>query len=49
MTIMFPPTSIRMIESVRAEVNFSGIEDGFVQEKDSASEAFIPAFDGTGV
>ena len=27
----------------------SGIEDGFVQEKDSASEAFIPAFDGTGV
>ncbi len=27
----------------------SGIEDGFVQEKDSASEGFIPAFDGTGV
>lgn len=27
----------------------SGIEDGFVQEKDSASDAFIPAFDGTGV
>ncbi len=27
----------------------SGIEDGFVQEKDSASESFIPAFDGTGV
>lgn len=27
----------------------SGIEDGFVQEKDSASSDFIPAFDGTGV
>ena len=27
----------------------SGIEDGFVQEKGSASDAFIPAFDGTGV
>ena len=27
----------------------SGIEDGFVQEKSSASEGFIPAFDGTGV
>lgn len=27
----------------------SGIEDGFVQEKDSASEEFIPPFDGTGV
>lgn len=26
----------------------SGIEDGFVQEKGSASDAFIPAFDGTG-
>lgn len=27
----------------------SGIEDGFVQEKGSASDAFIPAFDGTGI
>lgn len=27
----------------------SGIEDGFVQEKDSASEAFIPSFQGEGV
>ena len=27
----------------------SGIEDGFVQEADSASDDFIPAFDGTGV
>ena len=27
----------------------SGIEDGFVQEKSSASEGFIPAFDGTGI
>lgn len=27
----------------------SGIEDGFVQEDESASESFIPAFDGTGV
>lgn len=27
----------------------SGIEDGFVQEKDSASEAYVPAFDGTGI
>lgn len=27
----------------------SGIEDGFVQEKDSASETFIPSFCGEGV
>ena len=27
----------------------SGIEDGFVQDETSASESFIPAFDGTGV
>lgn len=27
----------------------SGIEDGFVQDDDSASKEFIPAFDGTGV
>ncbi|MGE1062048.1 radical SAM protein [Megasphaera paucivorans] len=27
----------------------SGIEDGFVQEKASASKMFIPSFDGTGV
>lgn len=27
----------------------SGIEDGFVQEKEAASDSFIPAFDGTGV
>ena len=27
----------------------SGIEDGFVQEKDSASSAFIPSFQGEGV
>jgi putative pyruvate formate lyase activating enzyme len=27
----------------------SGIEDGFVQEADSASGEFIPAFDFTGV
>ena len=27
----------------------SGIEDGFVQEKESASDDFIPDFDGTGV
>ena len=27
----------------------SGIEDGFVQEKSSASEGFIPTFDGTGI
>lgn len=27
----------------------SGIEDGFVQDKDSASKDFIPSFDGTGV
>ncbi|WP_427112136.1 radical SAM protein [Megasphaera sueciensis] len=27
----------------------SGIEDGFVQEKNSASKMFIPSFDGTGV
>lgn len=27
----------------------SGIEDGFVQDGESASDSFIPAFDGTGV
>lgn len=27
----------------------TGIEDGFVQEAEAASESFIPAFDGTGV
>lgn len=27
----------------------SGIEDGFIQEKDSASSAFIPSFQGEGV
>ncbi len=27
----------------------SGIEDGFVQDAESADKAFIPAFDGTGV
>ena len=27
----------------------SGIEDGFVQDEDSASRDFIPSFDGTGV
>jgi len=27
----------------------SGIEDGFVQEKEAATDDFIPAFDGTGV
>lgn len=27
----------------------SGIEDGFLQEKESAEAAFVPAFDGTGV
>ena len=27
----------------------SGIEDGYVQDESSASEAFIPDFDNTGV
>jgi len=27
----------------------SSIEDGFIQEEDSADEQFIPAFDGTGL
>lgn len=27
----------------------SGIEDGFVQDQESASDSFIPSFDGTGV
>ena len=26
-----------------------GIEDGYVQQKDSADAAYTPAFDGTGV
>lgn len=34
---------------VEAYLMASSIEDGFVQEGDSACEDFIPAFDGTGV
>mgnify|MGYP006961655224 FL=1 len=26
-----------------------GIEDGYVQQKESSNQSFIPAFDGTGV
>ena len=36
-------------EEVEAALFDSGIEDGFVQEADSAKDEFIPAFDFTGV
>ena len=26
-----------------------GIEDGYVQQKESSNQSFIPVFDGTGV
>ncbi|MBP5532090.1 MAG: radical SAM protein [Lentisphaeria bacterium] len=36
-------------EEIEAALFDSGIEDGFVQEADSAKDEFIPAFDFTGV
>ena len=36
-------------QAVEAHLFDSGIEDGFVQDEDSASKDFIPSFDGTGV
>ena len=36
-------------EKVEKHLFDSGIEDGFVQEEESACEEFIPLFDGTGV
>lgn len=36
-------------EQVEEHLMQSGIEDGFVQDEAAASDAFIPAFDGTGV
>ncbi|MBO4490209.1 MAG: radical SAM protein [Lentisphaeria bacterium] len=49
----FPELNRRVSEEEYSEVeNFlfeSGIEDGFVQEEESAEAEFIPLFDGTGV
>ncbi len=49
----FPELNRRVTEEeyrrVERHLEESGIEDGFVQDGDSASEDFIPAFDGTGV
>ncbi len=36
-------------QAVEDHLFASGIEDGFVQDEDSASKDFIPSFDGTGV
>ena len=55
--IVAPPYSVRLARRVtaaeyRAAVTYMrncGIEDGFVQERPSAEEAYTPAFDGTGV
>lgn len=43
------PLSDEEYEEAEQYLFDSGIEDGFVQEKESASDDFIPAFDGTGV
>ena len=49
----YPEINRRVTEEEYKEVEQylfdSGIEDGFVQEDDSACEDFIPKFDGTGV
>ena len=49
----FPELDRRVTDEEYEEVENalfeSGIEDGFVQEADSASGEFIPAFDFTGV
>ena len=49
----FPELNRRVSEAEYREVEdalfASGIEDGFVQEADSASGEFIPTFDGSGV
>ena len=43
------PITDKQIAEVEQALFDSGIEDGFVQEADSASGEFIPAFDFTGV
>ena len=49
----YPEINRRVTDEEYAEVEQylfdSGIEDGFVQEDDSACKDFIPKFDGTGV
>ena len=49
----FPELNRRVTDEEYQEVEdhlfFSGIEDGFVQDAESASGDFIPHFDGTGV
>ena len=36
-------------EKVENYLFASGIEDGFVQEEDAASNEFVPLFDGSGI
>ena len=36
-------------EEAEAYMEALGIEDGYVQQKESSDQSFIPAFDGTGV
>ena len=36
-------------EEAEAYMETLGIEDGYVQQKESSDQSFIPAFDGTGV
>ena len=50
---MYPELNRRVsdeeYEAVEQYLFDSGIEDGFLQDPDSASQDFIPSFDGTGV
>ena len=49
----FPEINRRLTEEeyeeAKAYMEELGIEDGYVQQGESAKEAFVPAFDGTGV
>ena len=37
------------LQDNRAHALAQGIENGFIQEGETAGESFIPAFDGTGI
>ena len=49
----FPEINRRLTEEeyeeAKAYMEELGIEDGYVQQGESAKETFVPAFDGTGV
>ena len=36
-------------EEAEAYMEALGIEDGYIQQKESSDQSFIPVFDGTGV